>query len=324
VKTFIVAEMSANHGGDLGKARALVEAAAHSGADAIKLQIWHPDRMVTNGHYKLEEGPWAGRTLHSLYQEASTPWRWYRELDLLAKNCGIKLFASVFDELALAFLESQECPIYKIASMEISDLGLLDAVARTGKPMFISLGAATEPEIERAVSTCKARSITPALLLCDSSYPASESNAALGRIREVREARKLLIGYSDHTPGGLASIIAVAMGATIIEKHICLDKGSCLDGEFSLEPDEFKDLVQGIRRVEAMRGTEAERASYAPLKRSLHWVREKKQGDVVELNDIITARPNQGMPPYEIDSLYGRTLAHDTGNGKPVLPDDFL
>lgn len=312
---FIIAEMSANHLGKPDRAHELVDAAADAGADAIKFQCWTQGTMCLNDH-TVNGGPWDGQKLASLYEQAWTPWGWFDELYDHAKTKGLVPFASVFDHHALAYLESIGNALYKISSFELTDIPLIQAVAQTGKPMIISTGMGTFDEIAAAwanagASGCK--DIT--VLKCTSAYPATFEQANLGAIGILRgafEGRRTQIGVSDHTLGSVVPIAAMALGATVIEKHLTLrraDGGP--DATFSMEPHEFAAMVQDVRSVaEAVRWshigpTPGERTD---LRRSVYVAKDIRPGEVITEEHLTTARPAEGMSPGRLHKVLGKTM----------------
>lgn len=331
----IIAEISCNHLGDLGRAKALIEAAKNSGADAVKFQCWHPDRMVVDRSYKLTSGPWAGRTLYDLYQEAFTPWEWFPTLFDRAKEVGIEMFSSVFDTEALAYMESLGCPRYKIASFEITDLPLIRAVSATGKPIIISTGLASDDEINNAVCATERRGWLVGgdgltLLKCTSAYPASVESANLVTLYNMRRYTDS-IGVSDHTLGLVVPIAATALGAKMIEKHLTLSRSDGgPDAAFSSEPHEFKAMVDACRQAaaaigEVRYGPTVEEESSLQYRRSLYACKAIGKG-VEFTNDVIaafvrSARPAGGLPPDY--PLIGRRTIRALSPGDPITGADI-
>lgn len=325
-KPFIVAELSANHGGSLHRALDIVKATADAGATAIKLQTYRPHEMVGDPDYIIPDGHWREQRLMDLYLDAATPWEWHRQLFDAAKELGIMAFSSPFSISAVEFLETLNCPMYKIASFEIVDLPLIKACARTGKPLIISTGMATKAEIAEAV--CEARShgcedIT--LLKCTSAYPATVADANLATMVDMQRIFDVnAVGVSDHTPGIAVSVAAVALGARMVEKHLCLSRTvPTPDAHFSLEPDEFEELVNQCNQAhDAVGGIaygprESEKAQVA-LRRSLYFARSMKRGETVTVNDVRTARPALGLPPRELPLVVGQTVLKNVVSGEPV------
>ena len=323
-KPFIVAEMSCNHLGSADRALEIIDAAADVGADAIKLQVW--DYMVVGEDWKIPEGPWSGRLLDKLYEQARTPWKWLPVLFRNAKASGIICFASVFDEMSLGILEKLDCPIYKIASCEIVDLPLIRAVADIGKPMIISTGMASSDEIDDAVEAAKgAESIT--LLHCVSAYPTLPEHANLWRLNALK-SKDVTIGISDHSLGIGVSVAAVALGAEVVEKHLTLSRADGgPDAEFSMEPDEFKLLVSECRRAYQAKTIHLENSDEAPqriLRRSLWFAKNITKGTKIEAVAVCTARPALGLTPKRLNEVIGKTVTRDVKRGEPVTVEVLM
>jgi N-acetylneuraminate synthase len=327
---FIIAEVSGNHGGDLSRALEIIDAAADAGADAVKFQTYTADTITIDSDapaFRITDGHelWGGRTLYDLYTEAHTPWEWHGALFERARERGIIPFSSPFDSTAVDLLESLDAPAYKIASLEIGDTGLLRAVAATGKPVILSNGAATMVELAEATATLRsagAASIT--VLSCVSSYPADPREANVRSIPILRDALGVNVGFSDHTPGIGVSLAAIALGATVVEKHLTLSRAQGgVDAQFSLEPHELAMLVTEARRtwealgspVPVMTPGEAESRG---LRRSLWVVRDVRAGDPVSDDNVRSIRPSGGLPPAERDHLAGRVFARDVARGTPL------
>jgi pseudaminic acid synthase len=330
----IVAELSANHRHDLKTALRLVAQAARAGADAIKLQTYTPDTMTLNldsGPFRIDSGPWSGRTLYELYREAHLPWPWHAELKKAADDAGVIWFSTPFDESAVEFLETLAAPAYKIASFELVDLPLLGAVARTGKPVIISTGLGSRDEIAEAVDTVRRNgSGGLALLKCTSSYPAEPRDMNLAAIPALREAFRVDVGLSDHTRGTTAAIAAVALGACIVEKHFTLDRtAGGPDAAFSAEPAEFADLVARVREVEAAIGCgntpapeiSAREEPSRAFRRSIFVVADMAKGDVFTLQTIRCIRPANGLKPRFWRDILGRRAARPITRGTPLTWD---
>jgi sialic acid synthase SpsE len=325
----IVAELSCNHLGSLPRALDLIWAAKGVGADAVKLQCWHPDLMVLNRQYVISEGTWAGRNLYDLYQEAWTPWEWFPILFDHARMFGIECFASVFDHEALSFLENLGCPRYKIASFEALDVGLVRSTASTGKPIIISTGACSKRDLDALLgnSWLEPRNLT--LLYCVSEYPAKPASFNLRSLDPLR-SKAAHVGVSDHTLGLTIPIAATALGATMIEKHLTLDRSKpTLDATFSVEPNELREMVQACRDTAAALGEPGYRndkaGKAAALGRSF-WVRKPiPEGTLltaeVIAHAICTARPNLGLP---CDTrLEWAKATRDLIPNTPLMPDDI-
>lgn len=330
--TYIVAELSANHGGDEERAVALVHAAHEAGADAVKLQTYTADTMTLDcpgEHFRIGKGTiWEGRTLHDLYTEASMPWEWQPRLLALAENLGMQCFSSPFDETAVDFLEQVGVPAYKVASFELVDLPLLRRIAATGKPVIVSTGMATFDEIAEAVATLRANGARElALLKCTSAYPADPAEANLRTIPHLSETFGCPAGLSDHTLGIAVPVAAVALGACIVEKHFTLsraDRGP--DSAFSLEPDEFRQMVEAVRTTERALGgvsyqaTASERATRV-FRRSLFVVKPVRRGQLLTAEHVRAIRPGAGLHPRHYDQVIGRRAARDLDRGTPLSWD---
>ena len=327
VRPYLIAEMSGNHNQSLSRALALVDAAADSGADAIKLQTYTADTMTLNLNapgfvIKDEASLWNGRQLHQLYEEAHTPWEWHRPIFERARSRGIECFSSPFDDSAVDFLESLNSPAYKIASFENTDLPLIRRVARTRKPMIISTGMASVAEIAEAIQTAEAAGCSQIVLLkCTSTYPASPENTNLRTISNMRDTFGQVVGLSDHTMGCGAAVASVAFGASVVEKHFTLRRtDGGVDSSFSLEPHEFATLRIEIDRAwQALGaivygGTEAESKSRA-FRRTLYISRDMKAGDVFTVENLRIVRPGFGLPPKYYDLLLGKHIGQDATAG---------
>lgn len=327
--TFIIAELSANHGGKLEIAKETVRAAKRAGADAIKLQTYTADTITINGkqdHFKITQGThWDGQYLYDLYKEAYLPWEWHKELFETAKEEGLICFSSPFDFSAVDFLESLNCPIYKIASFEITDIPLIEYVAKRGKPMIISTGIATIEDIELAIETCKNVGNTDITILkCTSAYPASPEDADLLTIPDIALRFGVKSGLSDHTMGIEAPMVAVALGAQVIEKHFILDKSiGGADAHFSLDENEFKQMVVAVRLTEKLLGhidyelTEKKKKS-REFCRSLFVVEDVKAGDFLSKENIRSIRPGYGMHPKYFNAVIGKKFGVDLKKGTPL------
>ena len=329
--TYIVAEMSANHHQNFERAAEILKAAKECGADAVKLQTYTPDTITIdcrNEYFQIKGTIWEGRNLYDLYREAFTPWEWQPRLQEIAMELGLDLFSTPFDHSAVDFLEQMQVPAYKIASFELVDLPLIRRVAQTGKPIIISTGMATLAEIDEAVRTAREAGATQiALLKCTSAYPAPSEEMNLRKIPHLSEAFQVPVGLSDHTLGIAIPIAAVALGACIVEKHFTLSR-SILgpDSSFSLEPHEFKTMVEAIRTAEKSFGsvsyavTEREAASRV-FRRSLFVVQDMKAGDIFSEENVRSIRPGFGLPPKYYDTLLGKQVKKDVKKGTPVCWD---
>jgi pseudaminic acid synthase len=327
---FVIAEVSANHGGDLDLAKDTIRAIAKTGADAVKLQTYTADTLTidhTGPEFRAAtEGTiWKGRTLYDLYREAYTPWEWHAELQELAHSLGLEFFSSPFDLSAVDFLESLDVPLYKIASFEITDIPLIEYTAAKGKPMIISTGIADASDIQSAVDACRCMDNDDITLLqCTSSYPAPVELANLRMIPNLAETFNVKSGLSDHTPGSAVAIAAVALGATMVEKHFILDRDlGGPDSSFSMELQEFARMVSEIRIVEKALGrvdyslTDKKQAS-RKLARSLFVVEDIPAGASLTSQNVRSIRPGDGMPPRYLTTVIGRQAARDLKRGEPL------
>lgn len=328
-RVLIIAELSANHGHNLDIALQTIKAAKEAGADAIKLQTYTPDTITINSrneHFRIKSGTiWDGNTLYDLYKAACTPWEWHEELFATARSEGLICLSSPFDRAAVDFLESLETPMYKIASFEITDIPLLEYAASKGKPMIISTGISTLTDIELAVQTCRrAGNNDITLLKCTSSYPAPINEANLLTIPNMRETFGVEVGLSDHTMGHSVALAAVALGATVVEKHFILDRSiGGPDASFSMNPQEFEAMVNGIREVESALGkisyelTEKVQNSRV-FSRSLFIVEDVKFGDEVTEKNVRSIRPGNGMHPKHFNEVIGNKFRQDFEKGTPL------
>ena len=326
---FIIAELSANHGGKLEIALETVRAAKRAGADAIKLQTYTADTITLNSkkdYFKINQGThWDGQYLYDLYKDAFLPWEWHKPIFALAKEEGLVCFSSPFDFTAVDFLEELNCPIYKIASFEITDIPLIEYAASKGKPMIISTGIAEIKDIELAIETCKkAGNNNVTILKCTSAYPANPKDANLSTIDDIKQRFKVKSGLSDHTLGIEAPMIAVAMGATVIEKHFILDKSiGGADAHFSLDEKEFEKMVTAVRLTEKMMGevdyemTESKKKS-REFSRSLFIVKDVKKGELISNENIRSIRPGFGLHPKFLSEIIGKEYISNQGKGTPI------
>jgi len=327
--TLIIAELSANHNQDIELAKKTILAAKEVGADAIKLQTYTADTITLdcdNEYFQINHGTlWDGTTLHKLYKQAYTPWEWHAELFDLAKEIGLICFSSPFDFTAVDFLEKLNVPAYKIASFEIHDLPLIEYTASKGKPIILSIGIATENEIQEAVETCrKVGNNNISLLKCTSAYPAPAEEANLLTIPDMAKRFNVLPGLSDHTMGSAVSLAAVALGAKIIEKHFILDRSlKGPDSDFSMNPEEFKRMVEEIRIVEKARGQITYDLTEKSLKsrwgaRSLFICEDIKAGDVITEKNVRSIRPGHGLAPKYFKEVLGKSIKKDVPKGTPL------
>jgi N-acetylneuraminate synthase len=326
---YIVAELSANHFQDFEAAVQIVHAAKQAGADAIKLQTYTPDTITMASdrpEFRIAGGTlWDGRNLHDLYGEAFTPWDWQPKLKQVANDLGLDLFSSPFDPSAVDFLEKMEVPAYKIASFELVDIPLIQQVARTGNPVIMSTGMASIEEIEEAVRAARAAGATQiALLKCTSAYPAPAEEMNLRTIPELARRFDVPVGLSDHTMGIAVPVAAVALGACIIEKHITLSRAvPGPDSAFSLEPQEFKAMVDAVRTTEKALGkvhfgVSDKEASSRIFRRSLFVVQNVKRGDLLTEENVRSIRPGHGLHTRHLSEVLGRHAACDIERGTPL------
>jgi pseudaminic acid synthase len=326
---FIIAELSANHGNDLDVAIATVRAARRAGADAIKLQTYTADTItldVRNDYFRISQGThWDGRYLHDLYKEASLSWEWHKPLFQAAKEEGLVCFSSPFDKTAVDFLEELGVPAYKIASFEITDIPLIEYVASRKKPVIISTGIATQEDITLAIEACKkAGNSDITLLQCTSAYPAAPEDANLLMIPDLRKRFSVRVGLSDHTMGIEAPVAAVALGAKVIEKHFILDrKIGGPDSHFSLNEEEFTQMVRAVRTAEKMLG----RVDYSlndkkklsrEFSRSLFIAEDVRKGEVFTEKNVRSVRPGFGLHPSQINMVLGKRASRDVQKGTPL------
>lgn len=325
---YIIAELSANHNGKIDKALEAIEVAAKCGVDAIKIQSYTADTMTIDcdkEDFQISGGLWDGYKLYDLYQWAQTPFEWHQQLFSKAKEVGITLFSTPFDETAVDLLETLEAPAYKLASFEITDLPLIKRIAKTGKPLIISTGMANFDEISEAVNTAKENGCEQLVVLhCISAYPAPVEQANLATITDISQKLDVISGLSDHTLGTVVSVTSIALGASLIEKHFTLDrddKGP--DSEFSLEPEEFKRLVEETKSAHqaiGVAGYERKPVEEANVKfrRSIYFVKDIKQGEVITQEHIKRIRPGFGLAPKYYEQLLGKTVNHDVHRGTAV------
>lgn len=328
VPPYIIAEISANHNGNVENAFKIIDMAKQSGADAVKMQTYTPDTITLNSSkedFVIKDGLWKGRTLHQLYEWAHTPWEWHADMFAYAKDVGITLFSTPFDDTAVSFLEKLNTPAYKIASFECTDLNLIKRVAGTNKPLIISTGMANDSEIGEAVDTAlKYGSGELTLLHCVSGYPSPADEYNLHTITDMRNRFGVHVGLSDHTLDNTTAIAAVALGAVIIEKHATLDRnGGGPDDSFSLEEDGLRELCsstktawQSLGKVNYER-TDAEKGN-VKFRRSLYFVRTLKEGDIITKNDIRSVRPGFGLPPKYYEKLIGSKVTMSVEENSPV------
>ncbi|MCC5792243.1 MAG: pseudaminic acid synthase [Legionellaceae bacterium] len=330
---YIIAELSANHNGNLDKALQLIKLAKDCGADAVKIQTYRPDTITlkcNREEFIVRGGIWDGKTLYDLYEEAHTPWEWHPALFDYAREIGITIFSSPFDQSAVDLLEELNTPAYKIASFEAIDLPLIRYVARTGKPMIISTGMANSEEIEEAINAAREGGCRElAILHCVSGYPAPAADYNLRTIADMIQRFGLVTGLSDHTLDNTTAITSIAMGASIIEKHFTLDRNAGgPDDSFSLEPKDLQQLCQDSKTAWQALGSvdygqkSSEKAN-VQFRRSLYYVRDVEKGTVLATTMIRSVRPGYGISPKFIDDVIGRPLLKRVHKNSPVKFEDF-
>ena len=328
---YVIAEMSANHNGDINNAFKIIEMAKKAGADALKMQTYTPDTLTIDcdlPDFQLNEGLWSGRSLYELYEEAYTPWEWHKPLFDYAKKIDISLFSSPFDTTAVDLLEDLNAPAYKIASFEAVDLPLIKYVAQTGKPMIISTGMADAEEIQEAVDAAREAGCKElALLHCVSGYPAPAEDYNLRTITDMQSRFGLPVGLSDHTLDNTTAITSIALGACIIEKHVTLDcNGGGPDDSFSLEPQDLQALCSGVKTAWQALGSvdygrKSSEQSNVKFRRSLYFVKDIKCGEVITAEHVKSIRPGFGLAPKFLNNIIGKVAPVDIERGTPVRND---
>lgn len=330
-RVYVVAEVSANHGQNYNRAAAMIRRAKACGADAVKFQTYTPDSLTIDSrrkYFRIKHPQWGGQTLHELYEKAYTPWHWFAKLKKVADAEGITFLSTALDRAAVDLLEELDVPAHKIASFELVDLGLIEYAAATGKPVILSTGMATVPEITEAVRTARKAGARDIILLkCVSAYPAGPQEMNLRTIPDMGERFGCPVGLSDHTLGIGVSVAAVSLGAVMIEKHFTLSrKIQTLDGFFSIEPAEMKELVDGIRVAEQAMGkvsyeiSKSQKASRV-FRRSLFAVEEIRKGDCFTPENVRSIRPADGLKPKHLGRILGRKARRRIARGTPLTWD---
>jgi pseudaminic acid synthase len=330
---FIIAELSANHNGSIETAIETIRAAKRSGADAIKLQTYTADTITLKcdkDDFKIKGTLWDGRYLHDLYQEAFTPWEWHQTLFDVAKQEGLLCFSSPFDKSAVDFLENIDCPAYKIASFEITDIPLIEYVASKGKPIIISTGIANFEDIQLAIDTCKkAGNKEIALLKCTSSYPAPINEANMSMVRRLAHDFNVISGLSDHTMGSTVPIVSVCFGAKIIEKHFILDRSiGGPDAEFSMNEIEFTEMVKAVRDAESAIGIESyhlteKQEAGKVFSRSLYICKDISEGEILTDAHVKSVRPGMGLHPKYYNEIIGKKTKRNLTIGERIKLEDL-
>ncbi len=331
---YIIAELSANHNGDINNAFKIIDIAKASGADAVKLQTYKADTITLDcdaDEFRIKSGLWEGKTLYQLYQQAHLPWEWHKDIFDYGKKVGITIFSTPFDNTAVDLLEDLNTPAYKIASFEVVDLPLIQYVASTGKPMIISTGMADVNEIEQAIHAAKEGGCKElAILHCVSGYPAPAEDYNLKTIVDMRQRFGLVTGLSDHTIDNATAITSIALGAAIIEKHVTLDRnGGGADDSFSLEPKDLEALCKDTKTAWQSLGSvnykeKASEGSNIQLRRSLYFIKTMKKGDYITKDCLKSVRPGFGLPPALLPSLLQRRVSCDIKYGMPVTYDQLI
>lgn len=328
---YIIAELSANHNGDINRAFKIMRAAKNAGADAIKLQTYTPDTITLDCNredFQISGGLWDGQSLYNLYENAHMPWEWHEPLFDMAKNLDITIFSSPFDYSAVELLENLNAPAYKIASFELLDFPLIKRVAKTGKPMIMSTGMANKQEIGSAINIARDNGCSDLIVLhCVSGYPAPASEYNLNTIADIGSSFKVIPGLSDHTVDNASAIAAIALGACVVEKHVTLNRnGGGADDSFSIEPKELSQLCCDARSAWQALGkinyevTEAEKNNLK-FRRSIYVVENIKMGESFSSTNIKSIRPGFGMPPKYYESCLGKKASCDIKRGTPLNRD---
>lgn len=328
---YIIAELSANHAGSIENAKQIIRMAKECGADCVKFQTYTPDTITIpceKEWFHLKKGTWEGKNLYQLYEEAYTPWEWQRELKEEAERVGIDWFSTPFDKTAVDFLEELEIPFYKVASFEVVDLPLLEHIAKQKKPIIMSTGMATLEEIQEAVETIYKNGTQELILLrCVSAYPATPEQMNLRTIVDLQNRFEVGVGLSDHSMGSISAVTAVALGARVIEKHVCLSRTiENPDASFSLEPEEFRNFIKEIRTAEKAMGSvdytlsEKEKENRL-LRKSIFVTKEFKKGDIITQEHIRVIRPGYGLEPKFYNQIIGKVAAQDAEYGVPMSWD---
>lgn len=330
---YIIAEMSANHNGDMDAAFKIIEEAKRAGADAVKIQTYTADSITLKSNlpdFQISDGLWGGRTLYELYEWAHTPWAWHKPLFEHARKHDITIFSSPFDNTAVDLLEDLNAPAYKIASFEAVDLPLIKYVANTGKPMIISTGMADAEEIGEAIEAAREGGCEElAILHCVSGYPASPEDYNLRTIKDMRERFGLVTGLSDHTLDNTTAIASVVMGSSIIEKHFTLDRnGGGPDDSFSMEPSDLTALCRDAKTAwsalgKVDYGMKSSEQANIKFRRSLYFVKALKAGDVITANAVRSVRPGYGIAPKFVEHIVGKKVVRNIPKNSPVCFDDL-
>lgn len=326
-EVYVIAEMSANHGGDIENALEIVRQAAKAGADCLKIQTYTADSLTIDcdsDDFLIKGGLWDGYKLYDLYTDAGTPYEWQSRIKEECEKCGIDFLSTPFDNSAVDFLESIGCEAYKIASFELVDIPLIEYTASKGKPMIMSCGMATAEEIQDAVDACKRVGNEQIVLLkCCSEYPAYWKDMHIANIPDMKARFGVSVGLSDHSAGHIAAVVAVSMGACVVEKHVKLDEVVSADSEFSMPMNEFAEMVKAVKDAKLIAGTvhygttDGEKASLV-FRRSLFAVRDIKAGDVITSDNVRSIRPGTGIKPKFLRQIMGKSFKRDVPRGTPI------
>ncbi len=332
-QVYVIAEMSANHAGKLENALEIVRQAARAGADCVKIQTYTADTMTIdcdNEYFRIKGGLWDGYKLYDLYKEAGTPWEWQERIKRECETCGVDFLSTPFDRTAVDFLEGIGCEAYKIASFELVDIPLIEYAASKGKPMIISCGMGSIEEIQDALDVCRRQGNDKIVLLkCCSEYPANYSDMNLATIADMRERFGVPVGLSDHSMGSIGAVVGISLGAQVVEKHFCLSRSiKNPDCEFSMEPEEFAEMVRNIRDAVQIRGqvsyelTESEKASTV-FRRSIFAVKDIQAGEAFTQKNIRCIRPGYGLFPKSFYTLLGEKSIRAIKCGMPTAEEDI-
>lgn len=330
---YIIAEMSANHAGSIERALEMIHVAKEAGADCVKIQTYTPDTMTIDCHneyFNIEKGTWEGENLYSLYQKAYTPWEWHEQLRNEAAKVGIDFLSTPFDNTSVDFLEELGMSFYKIASFELVDIPLLEYIASKNKPIIMSTGMGSIEEITEAVDAIYSTGNRQlALMKCSSAYPAKSEEMNLATICDMKKRFDIPVGLSDHSMGAFSAATAVALGANIIEKHFCISRAiKNPDATFSMEPDEFRDMVDQVREVEKAMGkvsygVSKQEETNACFRRSLFVVKDIAAGEKLTPENIRSIRPAYGLKPKYYKEILGKTAKHAIRRGTPLSFEDI-
>ena len=330
---YIIAEMSANHAGSIERALEMIHVAKEAGADCVKIQTYTPDTMTIDCHneyFNIEKGTWEGENLYSLYQKAYTPWEWHKQLRDEAAKVGIDFLSTPFDNTSVDFLEELGMSFYKIASFELVDIPLLEYIASRNKPIIMSTGMGSIEEITEAVDAIYSTGNRQlALMKCSSAYPAKSEEMNLATICDMKKRFDIPVGLSDHSMGAFSAATAVALGANIIEKHFCISRAiKNPDSTFSMEPDEFRDMVDQVREVEKAMGkvsygVSKQEETNACFRRSLFVVKDIAVGEKLTPENIRSIRPAYGLKPKYYKEVLGKVAKHEIKRGTPLSFEDI-